>query len=72
MPEVTITFGKYKGKALDDVAANDPDYVQWMADNMRAAKWRKLAEAALEQVEEYGGEERHWRIRNDMAEVWPY
>lgn len=31
-PEHTMTFGKYRGWSLDQVAETDPGYVVWLAD----------------------------------------
>lgn len=27
-------FGKYKGECAEDIASSDPDYIQWIIDNI--------------------------------------
>ena len=41
-----IPFGKYKGEYLGDVAADDPGYIEWVADNVNGEFGRK-AEAMV-------------------------
>lgn len=31
--DFVLTFGKYKGRTLDEVSDFDPGYVVWLADN---------------------------------------
>lgn len=33
-PPTHMTFGKYKGTSIKDMAKQDPDYVVWMLDNL--------------------------------------
>ncbi len=30
----TFTFGKYRGKAVSDVAERDPGYLRWLFNNL--------------------------------------
>lgn len=32
----TFTFGKYRGKAVSDVAERDPGYLRWLFNNPTA------------------------------------
>jgi uncharacterized protein (DUF3820 family) len=54
MAEVTIfgkgnrlTFGKYKGKLIDDIVGTDPDYLVWAHNNI---VWFEMEESLLEDV----------------------
>jgi exodeoxyribonuclease X len=36
----TFTFGKYRGKAVSEVAENDPGYLRWLFNNLdRMRPW---------------------------------
>ena len=48
--EMVLPFGKYKGRALAEVFADDPGYVRWFAENARTAD-PLLIEAAGQLVE---------------------
>ena len=43
-----ITFGKYKGRSLQELAAEDPGYLRWIVDKDFSEQTRKLAEDALQ------------------------
>lgn len=43
-----ITFGKYKGKSLQELAKEDPSYLQWIADKDFSEQTKQLAEDALQ------------------------
>lgn len=30
----TMPFGKYRGECLEDIAYQDPDYLEWVLENM--------------------------------------
>jgi DNA polymerase-3 subunit epsilon len=45
-----IAFGKYNGRTLYDLAAEDPDYLQWILSNDFSQEVRNLVADALEQV----------------------
>jgi len=38
----TMPLGKYKGKRLDEIKMQDPDYLRWAAENMHASLQRKI------------------------------
>ena len=46
-----IAFGKYNGRALDDLASEDPSYLQWMLSNDFSQEVRNIVADALEQVD---------------------
>jgi DNA polymerase III subunit epsilon len=43
-----ITFGKYKGRSLQELARQDPGYLQWMADKDFSEQTKQMAEDALQ------------------------
>lgn len=43
----TLTFGKYKGKKIEDVIEEDPKYLLWAHENI---EWFQLSDEALEDV----------------------
>jgi len=45
---VVVTFGKYRGKTLSEIAAIDKKYVHWLADKAEKADMRNAAKAVLE------------------------
>jgi DNA-binding beta-propeller fold protein YncE/DNA polymerase III epsilon subunit-like protein len=45
-----IAFGKYNGRALDDLASEDPSYLQWILSNDFSQEVRNIVADALEQV----------------------
>jgi len=45
---VVVTFGKYRGKTLGEIAAIDKEYVHWLADKAEKADMRNAAKAVLE------------------------
>jgi len=44
-----LPFGKYKGTPLQEVERNDPDYVDWLADNATMPDVRKAAQKLVNQ-----------------------
>ncbi len=47
--EALVNFGKHRGRRLSEVAAGEPDYLEWMAGNTRFnAETRDIARKALE------------------------
>ena len=44
-----LPFGKYKGDLLASVEDNDPDYVDWLAENANFADIRKAAQKLVNQ-----------------------
>ena len=45
--EDIITFGKYKGKTVDWIAANDPSYIIWLNDEQVVDFPAEIVEAAI-------------------------
>jgi uncharacterized protein (DUF3820 family) len=45
---VVIPFGKFKGQTLGQVAASEPGYLAWLAENARTDSLRAAAQALLE------------------------
>lgn len=45
---IRVTFGKYKGRTLGEIAEEDISYVEWLAANAREDVMRKAAEMVLE------------------------
>ena len=43
----TITFGKYNGSTVNEVAIADPGYASWAAQNLKSTEWRKAFADAL-------------------------
>lgn len=43
-----VTFGKHKGKTLQEVAAEDMGYIKWLAENAREEGMRKAAQMLVE------------------------
>lgn len=43
----TITFGKYNGTEINQVAMIDPSYCQWAVQNLKSSTWRKAFADAL-------------------------
>lgn len=41
-----LTFGKYKGKTLKEVQEEKPDYIDWLLDNSKDERMKKLIELA--------------------------
>ncbi len=35
--ETVLTFGKYKGKCVDELLEKDPSYLEWMVKNIEGA-----------------------------------
>ena len=47
--EALINFGKHRGRRLSEVAAGEPDYLEWMMGNSRFdAETRDIAGKALD------------------------
>ena len=47
--EALVNFGKHRGRRLSEVAAGEPDYLEWMAGNARFdGETREIAVKALE------------------------
>ena len=46
--EVTINFGKHRGRTLREMAAQDPDYLRWMAGRDFSQSVVGVVEEALE------------------------
>lgn len=40
-----LTFGKYCGQTLSEIARNDPSYVWWLSENARSPQLRRAAAA---------------------------
>ena len=49
---ITVKFGKYAGKTLEQVAAEDPDYLEWLAREWQWEEGRKAAQALLARQKE--------------------
>ena len=47
MSSKVITFGKYSGETVLNVAIADPSYAAWAAQNLKSADWRKAFADAL-------------------------
>lgn len=52
---MTISFGRNKGKALEELARDEPDYLRWMITNRVAHDARKVIENALMDAQGSGG-----------------
>lgn len=50
-----LTFGKYKGKSLAQVAQEDPSYVEWLAQNAENPQLRKAATEYIASGGQAGG-----------------
>ena len=47
--EALVNFGKHRGRRLSEVAAGEPDYLEWMVGNSRFdAETREIARKAIE------------------------
>lgn len=44
---IKITFGKHKGKTINEIYKEDPDYINWLVDNARDEVVRKACEMIL-------------------------
>ena len=40
---VPLQFGKYRGRSLADIAEEDPDYLEWLRDNVDLRPWQTEA-----------------------------
>jgi len=49
---ITVKFGKYAGRTLEQVAAEDPGYVEWLAREWQWEEGRKAAQALLARQKE--------------------
>ena len=48
-----LYFGKYKGRRIDDIAKEDPGYLQWTLENMDlSGRMRMSIETALHDTKE--------------------
>jgi hypothetical protein len=45
---VTVAFGKYNDRPLDEVARDDPDYLRWMLSKSFLTDTKAIAYEALE------------------------
>ena len=43
-----LYFGKYKGKRMSEVVLTDPDYLQWLCEETKKERTRKLIEKTFE------------------------
>jgi len=57
-----LTFGKYQGCCIHDVAENDPEYVVWLLDNTDIGKTNNHTDQFIVRVRSraaVGRDERH-------------
>ena len=45
--EQVIEFGKHKGKTIDWIAENHPDYIVWLHENQVCVVDEKILDAAI-------------------------
>ena len=45
-----ITFGKHKGKTLDEISDTDPSYICWLKENVKTIKISKSLAEDCERV----------------------
>ena len=51
--KIVVTFGKYKGKTLDEISDINPSYICWLKENVKTIKIPKwLVEACERDVRE--------------------
>ena len=50
--ELTINFGKYSGKSLSAILADDPGYVKWLADKAQDGSIKLAAQTLLQTAQE--------------------
>ena len=62
-----LTFGKYKGKTLKEVQEEKPDYIDWLLDNSKDERMKKLIELATGKI--IPSEEEQKEILNKMMEL---
>ena len=54
MKDLTLTFGKYKGRTLLEVVEFDPGYIIWLEDNVNTIQIPEyILDLAFEMEEEY-------------------
>lgn len=45
-----VTFGKHKGKTLDEISDTDPSYICWLKENVKTIKISKSLAEDCERV----------------------
>lgn len=50
--ELTINFGRYAGWTLDEIAASDPEYLQWLSRHSSGIRYRRAILRLLNDREE--------------------
>jgi len=48
--QIQVKFGKYNGQTLGEIAKNDPDYLEWLAENWQWETGRRAAAAVLAHI----------------------
>ena len=48
--QVVVKFGKYQGMTLGQIAKEDPDYLEWLAENWKWETGRRAAAAVLNRI----------------------
>ena len=66
--DFVMPFGKYKGRTLDDISDNDPEYVVWLADENVLKIERRFLDAVRQDDMESDDTEAMW----SALESWPY
>lgn len=62
-----LSFGKYKGKTLKEVQEEKPDYIDWLLDNSKDERMKKLIELATGKT--IPSEEEQKEILDKMMEL---
>jgi len=50
-----LSFGKYKGRSIDDILENDPSYLRWMLKNVDGTFFSPDINTELALAEAYDG-----------------
>jgi len=59
-----MTFGKYKGRTLDEISNNDPSYVVWLSDEKVLKIEKEFLEAVRRDDMEHDCYGDHWEYVN--------
>lgn len=67
---IKITFGKYKGKTIQDIYASDEGYVKWLAEKAKDAVVRKAASMMLNSDKQFKPTNvDNAQVQNDVPEM---
>jgi len=62
---MTLDFGKYKGRKVDDIAKIDIDYLIWILENIKAKKHKKLIDHIFDLI----GDTEYYETHNEMRRL---